>query len=348
MLKRRSSFIIMAMVIFVLVFTTACSNDKPSGDTNADSGSDNEKVYTLRYAHDHMPDSPFQKSAEDFKDVVEEKSEGRIKVDIYPAEQVGAGREVLEALQLGSVEMINMPVAFFAGFDIKYSLVDMPFLFPNEDVLFKALEGDIGKQLLDLSLDKDMKGIAFYAEGWRQMTNNKPIRTSEDMKGLKIRAMNAPIILEQYKAWGANPVTLDYSEVYNALQQGVVEGQENPLLSINDKKFYEVQDYLILSDHNYLSYVLYANNTWFESLPKDLQEIVYDAGVDIAKEHRVRMDEANAGYLKTIKESGIEVITLTDQEKQDFRKASEAVYEKYKDEFGDILDETIKFVEENK
>lgn len=344
MFKKRSSFIIIGMLIFVLVFTTACSGDK---STSGDSSND-EKVYTLRYAHDHMPDSPFQKSAEEFKEVVEEKSDGRIKVEIYPAEQVGAGREVLEALQLGSVEMINMPVAFFAGFDIKYSLVDMPFLFPNEDVLFEALEGDIGKQLLDLSLENDMKGISFYAEGWRQMTNNKPIRTPEDLKGVKVRAMNAPIILEQYKTWGANPVTLDYSEVYNALQQGVVEGQENPLLSINDKKFYEVQDYLILSDHNYLSYALYANNTWFESLPEDLQEIVYNAGVDVAKEHRVRMDEANESYLKSIKESGIEVITLTDQEREDFRKASEPVYEKYKEEFGDILEQTLKFVEERK
>lgn len=345
MFKRKNSFIIGLMLILVLVLTTACSNDsaKDSGGAASDS---EDKVYTLRYAHDHMPESPFQESAEEFKDIVEEKSDGRIKVEIYPAEQVGAGREVLEALQLGSVEMINMPVAFFAGFDIKYSLVDMPFLFPNEDVLFEALEGDIGRQLLDLSIDKDMKGIAFYAEGWRQMTNNDPIRTPEDIKGKKIRTMNAPVILSQYKAWGANPVTLDYSEVYNALQQGVVEGQENPLLSISDKKFFEVQDNLILSDHNYLSYVLYANNTWFESLPEDLQKIVEEAGVDVAKEHRVRMNEANDEYLKIITDSGIEVITLTDEERAKFREASQPVYDEFAEQFGDILDETIKFVEE--
>lgn len=341
---RRTSSIMLFMIILTLVFTTACGNGKGNGSKET-GGKD---TYTLRYAHDHMPDSPFQKSAEEFKDVVEEKSEGRIKVEIYPAEQIGPGREALEALQLGSVEMINMPVAFFAGFDIRYSLVDMPFLFPNEDVLWKTLEGDIGRELLDLSLDDDMKGIAFYAEGWRQMTNNKEIRKPEDFKGQKIRSMNAPIILSQYKAWGANPVTLDYSEIYNALQQGVVQGQENPLLSINDKKFYEVQDYLILSEHNYLSYVLYANNTWFESLPEDLQEIVFDAGVDVAKTHRVRMDEANEGYFNTIKDSGIEIIELTDEEKQNFRNASESVYEEFKEDFGDILDRTINFVEENK
>lgn len=346
MFKKRNSFIVLLILIFVLVFTTACSNEKPV-DTAKPVDSDT-KVYTLRYAHDHMPDSPFQKSAEEFKDIVEERSKGRIKVEIYPAEQIGAGRQVLEALQLGSVEMINMPVAFFAGFDMKYSLVDMPFLFPTEDVLWKTLEGPIGSELLDLLVDKDMKGIAFYAEGWRQMTNNSSIKTPADLKGKKIRGMNAPVILAQYKAWGANPVALDYSEVYNALQQGVVQGQENPLLSINDKKFYEVQKYLILSDHNYLSYVLFANNTWFESLPKDLQEIVFNTGVEVAKDHRGRMDTANEGYFKTIEASGIEVIKLTDEEKAAFRAASEPVYDEFRGQFGDILDRTIEFVEKNK
>lgn len=349
MLKKRNIFIFMLIFILTVTFTTACSNNE-SDDASAppEDTPEDGKIYTLRYGHDHMPDSPFQASAEQFKEIVEEKSEGRIKVEIYPAEQIGPGRQAIEALQLGSMEMINMPVAFFAGFDMKYSLVDMPFLFPNEDVLWKTLEGDIGTELLDLLVDQDMKGVAFYAEGWRQMTNNFPIRTPADFKGKKIRGMNAPVILSQYKAWGANPVALDYSEVYNALQQGVVQGQENPLLSINDKKFYEVQDYLILSDHNYLSYVLFANNTWLESLPEDLREIVFETGVDVAKDHRVRMDEANDGYLETIKASGIEIIELTDEERAVFREASEPVYEEFRSQFGDILDRTIEFVEQNK
>src|SRR5699024_5096087 len=197
------------------------------------------------------------------------------------------------------------------------------------EALWETLDGEIGRELLDLLVDMDMKGVAFYAEGWRQMTNNDPIRSPDDFKGKKIRGMNAPVILSQYKAWGANPVALDYSEIYNALQQGVVEGQENPLLSINDKKFYEVQDYLMMSDHNYLTYALYANNTWLESLPEDLQEIIWDAGIEVAVEHRDLMDEANEEYYKEITDSGIEVIESTDEETKVFREASQTVYVEY-------------------
>lgn len=333
-------FVFISMLVISLM--TACANPKTGG------GEDGEKKIILKYGHDHMPTSPFHVSAEKFKKLVEERSSGRIEVQIYPAEQIGAGREALEALQIGSVQMINMPIAFFAGYDLKYSLVDMPFLFPNDDVLWKTLDGEIGRELLDLMEDKDMKGVSFYAEGWREFTNNNPIRTPEDFKGLKIRAMNAPVIMSQYKAWGANPVALDYSEVYNALQQGVVAGQENPLLSINDKKFYEVQKYLVMSDHNYLSYALFTNKTWFESLPEDLQKVVWDAGNEVAKEHRNLMDEANKGYFESIKASGIEIITLTPEEKEAFRKASQPVYDEFKAEFGDILDRTIDFVEKNK
>lgn len=339
---KKFKFSLVLFAILVLSLVTACGNQKTDG------GKDGDKKIILKYGHDHMPTSPFHVSAEKFKKLVEERSNGRIEVQIYPAEQIGAGREALEALQIGSVQMINMPIAFFAGYDLKYSLVDMPFLFPNEDVLWKTLEGEIGRELLDLLEDKDLKGVAFYAEGWREFTNNNPIRSPEDFKGLKIRAMNAPVIMSQYKAWGANPVALDYSEVYNALQQGVVVGQENPLLSINDKKFYEVQKYLIMSDHNYLSYALFTNKSWFEGLPEDLQKVVWDAGIEVAKEHRTLMNEANDEYFKTIKDSGIEVITLTPEEKEAFRKASQPVYEEFKAEFGDILDRTIDFVEKNK
>lgn len=331
------------MIALTALVLVACGGGSDSGKEDAGDSAD---TYVLKYGHDHMPDSPFQESAERFKEIVEEESDGRIEVEIYPAEQIGVGREALEALQIGSVDMINMPIAFFAGFDIRYSLVDMPFLFPNDEALWATLDGEIGRELLDLLVDKDMKGVAFYAEGWRQMTNNSPIHSPDDFKNKKIRGMNAPVILSQYEAWGANPVALDYSEIYNALQQGVVEGQENPLLSISDKKFYEVQDYLMMSDHNYLTYALYANNTWLESLPEDLRDIVWNAGIDVAVEHRDLMDKANEGYYEEITASGIEVIELTDEERKEFREASQPVYDEFEDDFGDILERTIEFVKE--
>ncbi|RYD06991.1 hypothetical protein N752_01480 [Desulforamulus aquiferis] len=244
--------------------------------------------------------------------------------------------------------MTLLPTAKFGGFDQRLTMVDLPFLFPDEDVLWKVLDGEIGNEIMSGLDDIGIKGISFYAEGFKAFTSNKEIHLPQDFKGLKIRTMEAPVIMSQYKAWGANPVPIDFAEVYNSLQQGVVDGQENPYLSIHDMKFYEVQKYMTVGDHAYLSYFMSVSKKWYDSLPEDLQKLIYDTGREVAESHKGLMAEANDGYVKNIKDSGTIVYELTPEEREAFRKASEPVYDEFKDKIGaDLMDRTLKFIQEN-
>lgn len=346
MLFKRKSYLL--IIISSLLVLAGCGGTKLAGTNDAVNASDagGKGKYTMIFAHDHTTTSPFQTSAERFKKLVEERSEGRMEVQIYPSMQLGTSREMIEGLQLGSIQMVNLPTAGFTGFDNRFTLVDMPYLFPDEDTLWEVLDNEIGRELLDGLESQGFKGLSFYAEGFKAMTNNRLIRRPEDLKGLRIRTMNSPVIMDQYKAWGANPVPIDFGEVYNSLQQGVVEGQENPLLSIHDMKFYEVQDYMIMSEHAYLSYVNVMNKAWFDSLPEDLKKIVWDTGLEVAQEHKALMKKMNETYFKDIQSSGIKIIELTPEEKEAFRQASLPVYDEYRTKIGDLLDRTIERIGE--
>lgn len=325
------------LLVSLLVLSAGCSG----GDTASDD------VQVIKLAHDHMTSSPFQESALELKEILEERSDGRFEVEVYPAQQLGSSREMIEAMQMGTCEMTLLPTAKFGGFDQRLTLVDLPFLFPNEDVLWEVLEGDIGQEIMSGLDEIGIKGMAFYAEGFKAFTANKKISLPEDFEGMKIRTMEAPVIMAQYSAWGANPVPIDFAEVYNSLQQKVVDGQENPLLSIHDMKFYEVQDNMIMGDHAYLSYFLSVSKAWFEDLPADLQEIVMDAVLEVQQSHKQLMYEANEVYLQNILDSGTEVTYLTEAERKAFEEASAPVYADFEDAIGsDLIDRTITFIEE--
>ena len=344
MFKIKSLFV---LIVGLLLILAGCNSSSKSSSSSSESGSESsdDKVYTITYAHDHTTTSPFQISAEKLKKELEERSDGRFKVDIFPAMQLGTSREMIESMQMGNIQMVNLPVASFSGFDKRMQLVDMPFLFPNEDTLWEVLEGDIGAELLSGLEDVGLKGVTFVAEGYKELTNKYEIHSPEDLKGKRIRTMSSPVIMDTYKAWGANPVPIDFGEVYNSLQQNVVDGQENPLLSIHDMKFYEVQDYMMMSDHSYLSYIQVVNKDWFNSLPEDLQDILIDTTLEMAQDHKQLMAEKNKEYMENIKESGIKIVELSEEEKAAFREASQPVYDQYSDELGDILDKTVKFIE---
>lgn len=354
-LLKKASWIL--LVLFLMGTVAGCGGgaaEAPAdgGEAPADGGeapADSGETYVLKFAHDHTTTSPFHTSALRFKELIEEGSDGRMTVEIYPSQQLGSAREMIEGMQMGTIEMTLLPTAKFGGFDQKLNIVDMPFLFPNEDVLWKVLEGDLGKEFMDGLPAIGIQGVAFYAEGFKAFTANKEIHKPEDFQGMKIRTMEAPIIMAQYKAWGANPVPIDFAEVYNSLQQKVVDGQENPLLSIHDMKFYEVQSNMIISDHAYLSYFLSASKVWLDSLPEDLQQLVWDVSLDVAQSHKQLMYEANDGYLKNIQDFGTTVTYLTDEEREAFKVASQPVYEEFRDVVGaDLLDRTLAFIEANK
>ncbi len=315
--------------------STAAESMASTDSAAADTG---DAEFVLKFAHDHMVGSPFHTSAEWFKEQVETQSEGRIAVEIYPAQQLGSAREMIEGMQLGTIEAVLVPTAKFGGFDQKLNIVDMPYLFPNEEALWAMLEGEVGEMAKAGLPEIGILGNQYWAEGWHFITTNVEIRTPDDMAGLKMRTMEAPIIMDTFEAWGANPVPIDFAEVYNSLQQGVVDGHENPIISIHDMKFYEVQSYMTQLNHGYLPYFLSYSKLWYDTLPQDLQDIVWQVGLDTAQYHKGQMDAVNEEYLQNIIDYGnTEIVYLSEEEIEPWREAVQPLYDEYREMFGDEL-----------
>ena len=345
---------ILALLLACIMLTavlTGCGNKRASTETAAqpataeqtDATASDGATYMLKLAHDANTTSAYQLSALELKRMIEEKSDGHIKVEVYPAQQLGSAQEMIEGMQMGTIEATLLPTAKFGGFDQTMNILDMPFLFPDEDTLYEIMNGELGEQVMAGLPDIGIRGCAFYGNGFKAITNNiHPIESPDDLKGLKIRTMEAPLIMSTYSAWGANPVPVDFSELYSSLQQNVVDGQENPYLTISDMRFYEVQKYMTISKHAYLSYVLTFSDAFLNGLPEDLEQIVMDCGKECVQYHRDQMAELNQGYYDNIAASGIAINTLTDEQREAFKDASASVYDEYRDKIGgDLLDAVV-------
>lgn len=328
--------ILLALAVLCVCFTGCAQEnqgDKQSGDA---------PEYEITFAHGNSPDTPHHKAAEAFKAYVEEASGGRIKVNLFHSNSLGNAMECFEALQNGSMEITFVPTARLSSYAPELQIFDLPFLFPDAQTKFKIMDGDIGKQLLEGLSKQQVIPVGFYDDGDKQMTANKPLVTLDDFKGVKFRTMESPIIMAQYKALGATPTPIEYSELYNSLQMKVVEAEENPLMQIYTNSYYEVQDYLMLTSHASLSGVLLYSESWFNDLPEDLQQILMDAGKLWIENERKGIEESEATWLEKIKDSGTNIVELTDEQIAAFRTATESVYSIYTDEFGsDILDQIL-------
>jgi tripartite ATP-independent transporter DctP family solute receptor len=361
-MQRKSIIALLLIMILSLVLVGGCGKtektEAPAAKTDA-AEKDAEPAETeaeekavepaadatvVKFAHDHTVTSPLHIASLEFKKLIEEKSNGRYVIDIYPTQQLGSSREMIEGMQMNTIEITFLPTAKFGGFDQRLNIADMPFLFPNEDIFFEIMDGEVGQEAMSGLTDIGIKGLSYIAEGYKSITNNvRPLKTPDDLKGLKMRTMETPLIMDMFSAWGANPVPIDFSEVYNSLQQGVADGQENPYLSTHDMKFYEVQKYMTISDHAYLSYFISCSNQWWESLSKEDQDMFMDVCREVSAFTRVKMAEANDGYYKVFEESGVEIYHLTDEEKALFREAVQPVYEQYKSVIGeDLLNRAIE------
>ena len=279
------------------------------------------------YGHGFMPGSPQARSADEFKKRVEAESGGRLTIEVYPAGQLGSAREMFESVQMGTQEIALLPTARITGFNSTLQIFDLPFLFPDKATAYEIFDGALGQKLLDTLGTSGVKGLAIYEDGFKHFTCSQKLETLEDFKGRKFRTMESPIIMEQFKALGANPTPVDFGELYNALQQKVVDGQENPLVTIDSVKLYEVQDYMLFSEHAYLGHILLVGKSWYESLPDDLKEIVARNAKEVAAWERALVAEEEAKYLQTIKDSGTKVTVLKPEEREKMRTATQGVYD---------------------
>lgn len=302
--------------------------------------------YEFTFAHVLTEDTPNARAVERFKDEVEANSDGRIQINIRPAAQLGGDVEIIEQTQMGLVHFSIPPTGNLANFNEKMYLYDLPFLMEDEEAMKRVLDGEVADELLETLEANNLEGINMWGAGFRHMTNNvRPIEGPDDLQGIKMRTLQAPTILSTYRNYGANPTAMAYTEVYNGLQQGVVEGQENPLANIASMRFYEVQDYMTLTGHAYHTYAMVMNKAAWDSLPDDLKTVVEEAAVvgrDAAREYTA---EYEAQILEEIRDE-IQILELSPEGRQAFIEASQPIYDEFRPMVTpEILDRAIAAAE---
>lgn len=289
------------------------------------------------------------KSLEYFKELVEKNSAGKITVELYHSSQLGDDREMMEALKMGTQEMTCPSTAPISTFVNGFKIFDLPFLFPNEKIADYILDGPVGQSLLDQLKDQGLIGLAYWENGYRMLTNNgHAVKSPADVQGLKIRTMENPIHLAAWRAMGANPTPMAFGELFSAMQQHVVDGQENPWGTIYLQNFFEVQDFATDTGHVYSPFVLLISKFFWDGLPADLQKVVKDAALEAKVHNRKLNRQMNAEYLEKLKEK-MTVTILTPEQKAEFQKAVQPVYDEYANEIGaDLIKQVQDLIAEYK
>lgn len=332
--KSKISFVLVLMLVMATILTACGGGSKePVKDGGTDSGApvDDGKEIVIKFSHNQPVTSPEHAGAEKFKEVAEAKGNGKVKVEIYPAGQMGSLREQVEGTQIGTIDISMQPSAVISPFVDDIKVADLPYLWPSDrEVTYEVLDGEMGRELLDRMEDSGFHGLGYWFGGFKLFTTkNKEIHAPSDFEGVKMRVMEAPILISQYKAWGGNPIALPYAELYNGLQQGIVDGQENPLQTIYLNNYQEVQNEIIQSYHGVMMYVMITNKAWFDGLSPEMQELVIEAEEAGRIEARKVLLETEAEYTQNIKDAGVNYYELTPEEVEVFVKASRPVHEEH-------------------
>ncbi|WNS76558.1 TRAP transporter substrate-binding protein [Bacillus sp. DTU_2020_1000418_1_SI_GHA_SEK_038] len=322
-MKKFFILIFAAVLIFSLA---ACGKTSNNSETTKDDSTDSEGFETIEitFSHNQPIESPEHAGAAKFKEVVEEKTGGKVTVNIFPASQLGSLREQVEGTQIGEIDITMQPTAVVSPFVDDVKVVDLPYLWPaDKDQTYKVLDGEVGKELLG-TLDKGgFKGLGYWPGGFKLFTTGKKeIHKPEDFKGLTMRVMESPLLIEQYKNWGGNAIPVPYSEVYNSLQQGVVDGQENPLQTIFLNNYHEVQKNIVESYHGTMTYLLMANKGWYDGISEQLKKVIAEAEIEGHNAARKKLADVEDDYRQKIIDSGANYYKLTDDEIEAFRQAS--------------------------
>lgn len=277
----------------------------------------------IKFSHVVATDTPKGQAAERFKQLAEKATNGKVKVELYPNSQLYKDKEELEALQLGAVQMLAPSLAKFGPLGVKeFEAFDLPYIFPTKTALYNVTEGEIGKSLLKKLEPKGITGLAYWDNGFKVMSANKPLHNPADFKGLKLRIQSSKVLDAQMRALGANPQVLAFSEVYQALQTGVVDGTENPPSNMYTQKMHEVQKHVTVSNHGYLGYAVIVNKKFWDGLPPDIRGQLEKAMREATTFEKAIAQRDNDQALEAIKKSGkTQIYTLTVQEQAEWRKA---------------------------
>jgi len=331
--NKRKVLSITAIVLVLALVLSACGGGTAPSDGEAsvpaEHAATNEggPVYdemTIIFAHSAPVGDARHAGALAFEKYVEETSGGKVQVDIYPGGQLGDTRSIVEATQTGGIHISMMPPSNIAGFNPLLAIADVPYLFPGDlDKATQVVKGRAGQALLDTMRDYDLVGLSLWIDLYKAFTANKPLLSPDDMKGLKFRVMNSPVLIKMIESWGGTGLTIDYGETFTALQTGAIDGQEAGVgAGIYNMKFYEVQDYMMLSNHILGMQMVFANEAWFDGLSADTQKLILDGveeGYRVHREERMKTEEM---AMKAIEEHGTKIIKLTEEQMQTLADAA--------------------------
>lgn len=284
----------------------------------------------IKFANQNNKGHPIVMGMEKFAELVAAKSGGKIKVNLFPGGSLGSDQANISAIQGGTLEMASMNSGIFASQVKEFALYDFPFLFGSTKEADAVVDGAIGKGLHTKLADKGLIGLAYYELGFRNITNGKrPITKLEDLEGLKLRVIPNPINVDWVKALGANPTPLPWPEVYGALEQKAVDGQENPVATINSAKLYEVQKHLVLTNHQYNPQSVIISKKFWDKLGAKEQKILQEAATESAKYQREQSRSQAASILDNLKKNGMQVTELSAAELDKLRDKMRPVTAKY-------------------
>ena len=304
-----------------------------------------QQPIVIKFSHVVAEDTPKGKGALKFKELAEARTKGRVKVEVYPNSQLFKDGEEMQMLQLGNVQMLAPSVSKFGPLGAReFEVFDLPYIFGDYKDLHNVTQGRIGQQLFKKLDNKGIIGLAYWDNGFKEMSANKPLRTPADFRGLKMRIQSSKVLDGQMRALGATPQIMAFSEVYQALQTGVVDGTENPPSNLYTQKMHEVQKYLTLSDHGVVEYAVIVNKKFWEGLPADIRATLEGAMKDATAYTNDIAKQQNDEALEKVKASGkTQIITLTPEEKKAWKKAVLKVHRDNEATIGkDLIQEIYK------
>ncbi|WP_017725857.1 TRAP transporter substrate-binding protein DctP [Halalkalibacterium ligniniphilum] len=339
-------YIVLLLLLFALVGCGGESTSNANGDSAAQSPEANNEVTVMKIGSTDKSDVAMGKAMYKFKEIVEEETNGSIIVEVYPDSQLGGERDTVEGIQLGVIQGGPIGAAVVSNFAPRMNIWSLPFLFPDRETSHRVLDGPIGQEVLDDLSEVGIIGLNYWESGIRNLTNDsKVIKTPDDISGLVIRTLESQLHLDVFNELGANPTPIAFPELFSSLQQGVVDGQENPFSVIAEAAIYEVQGYVTETEHFIGVNPFMVNKAFFEGLTETEQEAIRKA-VDEAqafqREEKAKEDEHYKNFLI---EQGMTITSLTPEERQLWVDKVQPVYEKYKGEFGaDLVDRLLEEV----
>ncbi|MEI7026633.1 TRAP transporter substrate-binding protein [Paenibacillus sp. y28] len=336
MTKSRTTFGIVAAILLAGTVLSGCGSSSGGTDKTSNAGaSSDKKSYTFRLAETHPADYPTTLGDKKFAELVNQKSNGRIKIDVYPSSQLGEEKAVLEQVQLGAIEFTRVSTGPLAEFNKAFGVFSLPYIFNNEKHLWNFLQGDEGGKLLESLASSKMMGLAYYDSGARNFYTRKPVKTVADLKGLKIRVQQNKVNIDLIGALGASATPMPYGDVFSSLQTGVIDGAENNYPSYFSSNHYEVAKNLIVDGHQRVPEVLMVSKTTWDKLSDDDKKILKESAQESISYQREQWKKYEAESLAKVKAAGATVTDVTDL--KPWQDAVKPVIDKYREEYKDVL-----------